>query len=375
MKIGVNALHTLEQRSGSGEYTASLLEALLKITKDEEFVTYANMFNVHNFPAARNNHTLAIWGSRSRRKEIRLLYEYLFLTRQIQKDHLDVFWGPTNFLPLKKVCPYIATVHDMSFFIDPLRVNLPRRLYWHTFIRRSVEIADHIITVSNNSKNDIVTILSCPPEKVTVIYNAAHPRYRPIRDSALLEEFRRKEGLPDHFILYVGNLEPGKNLARLVQAYGRVKKEGFGQYKLILAGAKRWLYSDIYQTAQRLGIERDVISVGYVPSGNLPYYYNLCSVFAFPSLNEGFGLPPLEALACGTPVVCSNTSSLPEVVGKAALTFDPTSVDDIAHALKRLLSDEDLRARYSIQGIDQARRFSWKESAQRTIEVIRGVIE
>jgi glycosyltransferase involved in cell wall biosynthesis len=206
-----------------------------------------------------------------------------------------------------------------------------------------------------------------PATKVEVVYNGVDPSFRPLPADEV-GAFRRERGLPDRFILFVGTLEPRKNVARLVEAYARLPER---RPALVLVGGKGWLYDEIFGRVEALNLSREIHCAGYVPADDLPWWYNAAELFVYPSLYEGFGLPPLEAMACGTPVVTSTASSLPEVVGSAGLMVDPTEIEELTTAMERMLKDRDMRQQMRAAGLAQAQRFSWVETARRTVETYR----
>ncbi|NOZ27369.1 MAG: glycosyltransferase family 4 protein [Chloroflexi bacterium] len=233
--------------------------------------------------------------------------------------------------------------------------------------RRSVLRARRIIADSFSTRDDLVQTWNIPSERISVVHVGVEKVYRPAPPEAV-EAFRRRRGLPERFVLYLGTLEPRKNVIAAVEAFARwIQATGDRTTWLILGGAKGWYYEQIFSRVQELGITDRVRFPGYIPSAELPDWYRAAEVFLYPSLYEGFGLPPLEAMACGTPVITSNTSSLPEVVGDAALKVDPHDVEAIAEALARLLEDADLRRQLREAGLERARLFSWERTARETI--------
>jgi glycosyltransferase involved in cell wall biosynthesis len=221
-----------------------------------------------------------------------------------------------------------------------------------------------VLAVSEHTKHEVVGLLGVPPERVVVTPNAARAHFRP-PDAATLAQFRARKELPEQFVLYVGTLEPRKNLTTLLDAYSQVVRSS--NAPLIVGGGKGWLYDAVFERLEALGLRDRVHFVGYLDEEDLPLWYAAATVFVFPSLYEGFGMPPLEAMACGTPVVTSNTTSLPEVVGDAGLMVSPRDAEALAEALLRLLRDADLRAELRARGLQRARTFSWRASAERTL--------
>ncbi|HUV89366.1 MAG TPA: glycosyltransferase family 1 protein, partial [Anaerolineae bacterium] len=211
-----------------------------------------------------------------------------------------------------------------------------------------------------------------PPQKIHIVYRCVGERYHPVSDPQIAQ-VRRSYGLPQSYFLFVGSVEKRKNLQRILRAGSHLWQSG-ERRPLVVVGARRWKYTQIMNTVQELNLERHVIFTGHVPDADLPALYSGADLFVFPSLYEGFGLPPLEAMACGTPVVTSNTSSLPEVVGDAAITVDPYDVEALTEAMRRVLSDADLADDLRQRGLERAARFSWDQAARETIDVYREVL-
>jgi glycosyltransferase involved in cell wall biosynthesis len=221
-----------------------------------------------------------------------------------------------------------------------------------------------VLTLSDFSKGEIVRRYCVSPDKVLVAPCAADPRFHPLKDKARLAEVRQHYGTGEHFILCVGDLQPRKNLKTLIAAYVKLRRADTIRQKLVLVGRKAWLYDDIFAAARMSGYQEALVFTGYVPDDDLVALYNAADLFVYPSIYEGFGLPPLEAMACGTPVVTSNTSALPEVVGDAAMTVGPLDVEALAGAIATVLASADLRARLSALGLQRAATFSWEATAR-----------
>ncbi|MBI3941603.1 MAG: glycosyltransferase family 4 protein [Chloroflexi bacterium] len=281
---------------------------------------------------------------------------------------IDLFHATEHLLPPLGKIPTVFTFHDAIYALFPA-YHLPlNRLFLGLMMPRFLRRADAVIAVSESSKRDAVRLYRIAPDRIRVIYEGVDPLYRPVWDMAKLAEVCRKCALPSAFILFVGTIEPRKNLATLFEAYQQLRRAGY-QQKLVVAGRQGWLHQSTFDRLKALGLEHEVIFAGYVASEDLPALYSLATVFAFPSLYEGFGLPPLEAMACGCPVLSSNTSSLPEVCGQAALLVPPTDVQALAQALARMLDDPGLRGDLRARGLAQAGRFTWERTARQTLEV------
>jgi glycosyltransferase involved in cell wall biosynthesis len=272
-------------------------------------------------------------------------------------------------------CPSVVTIHDTTLWRFPRYHPRRRLLAMRPLIPQGARHARAIIAVSATTKRDLVRTLHVPESKVHVVYEAAAPQFRPLARDSSLESVRHKYGLPRSFILYVGTIEPRKNLVRLLRAFNLVRRQGFGSHVLALVGSRGWKDSDILATAEQLGMDGAVRVLGRVHTDDLVALYNLADLLAFPSLYEGFGLPVIEAMACGTPVVASPNGSLGEIAGSAAEFVDPMQVESIAAGLRAVLSDVDRRAQLRAAGLEQAARFSWEATASQTRQVYESVLQ
>lgn len=277
----------------------------------------------------------------------------------------DLYHASDFVLPPTGGIPALVTVHDLSFLTVPQCADAGLRAYLSRVVPRSVRRAHHVLADSENTKRDLVRLLGVSPEKITVVYPGVEPRFQPVEEPAALAAVRQKYGLGDGpFVLGVGTLEPRKNWPALIRAWARLRQTTPLPHRLVIAGGKGWLYDDIFRTAKDTGLRDEIIFPGYVADADLPALYSAASVFAYPSLYEGFGLPVLEALACGTPVVCADNSSLPEAAGDAALLVNAADEEALATALHRLLTDEPLRQTLRRRGLAHAQKFTWGRSAR-----------
>lgn len=296
---------------------------------------------------------------------VRIGWEQLVQPFVLWQEKIDLLHSLAFVTPLISPCPAVVTIYDLSFILFPRSFRYGRRLYLALFTRLSARKARRIITISESTKRDVVRWWDVPPEKIDVVYCGVDRAFHPLPEKEVAF-FRQKRGLPERFILFVGTIEPRKNVARLIEAYSLL---GDRHIKLVIGGARGWLYKEVFFRLEELGLTGDVLFPGYIPYEELPLWYNAAELFVYPSLYEGFGLPPLEAMACGTPVITSNVSSLPEVVGEAGLAVDPTDSKGLAEAIHQVLGDETLRQSMRERGLSRAGRFSWAQTARATVEV------
>lgn len=285
----------------------------------------------------------------------------------------DVFHATNHLLAHFSRAKTVFTLHDLIFLHYP-EYHLPYNRWFLTLaMPRFLRAANVIITPSEWSRQDAIKLYGLPPEKIKVIYEAAAPHFRPANNPDWLRQVRRRYNLPPRYILHVGTIEPRKNLTRLLDAFAAVVPE-HPELQLVLVGKKGWLYDEFFQKLKILGLDERVVFPGYVDEADLPAFYELAEAFVYPSLYEGFGLPPLEAMACGAPVICSRASSLPEVVGEAGLLIDPTRTEELVQALSRVLANAGLRNSLKYQALEQATRFSWQYAAHDHAAIYRSVL-
>ena len=299
---------------------------------------------------------------------VRILWEQLALPWQ----RMDLLHSTAFITPLISPWPTVITVYDLSFLHYPAAFTPGRQAYLRLFAQLSCRRAQRVIAISQSTRRDLVRQWKLPAAKIDVAYPGVGGQFRPL-PAAELNAFRVRRGLPERFILALGTLQPRKNLVRLVQAYGRLRAQG-AKTKLVLAGGKGWLYQEILAEIERLNLDNDVILPGFVPDNELALWYNAAALLAYPSLYEGFGLPVVEAMACGTPVVSSNVSSMPEAAGSAGLLVDPHNTEALANALHRALTEAALREEMQAKGLAQAARFSWTGTAAATVAAYQRVL-
>ena len=370
LRITFDATAMPVRRAGAGVYTYHLARALAAALPDDAALTILD----------RRDTFADLDGARVRVEPLRLpgrarriLWEQTALPWRL-RGGADVFHSPHHSLPLAPTgCPLVVTVHDVTFRLLPARYTRARRLYMNLITAISARRATQVIVPSASVRDDFCRLFRVPASRVAVVPEAAAPTMRPIEDARLLAEARGRLRLPDRFILSVGTLEPGKNRATLLRAFALLRARGL-PHQLVITGQAGWGAESPLALAERLGVAGAVRLTGYVDDGVLPLLYNLAEAFVFPSWREGFGLPPLEALACGAPVVASDRPALPEVLGDAALYVPPNAPAALADALERLLTDDALHADLRVRGLARAAGYSWERAARETLAVYRRAI-
>ena len=383
MRIGIDCSLVPGERTGIGQYCYQLVHALSRIDSDNRYLLYPVFyytFHPHyrqvSLPRTANMQMalqrLPPFLVRALRHSRSPWFIREWLLGQVDIVHGTSFSAPRFRDPHKRL---VMTIYDLSFLVHPEFHQEENVRHALQGTRETLARADAIIAISRATRQDLIDRLHAPADRIVVTQLAAGSQYVRVEDSRRKTQVREKYRLPSDFILCVGSIEPRKNIARLLQAYARLTSARQTGVQLVIAGGTGWLNTDIYSTVRRLGLETQVHFIGYVEENDLPVVYSLAAVFVYPSLYEGFGLPVLEAMQCGVPVLTSNVSSLPEVAGDAALLVTPTEVDDIAYGLKRLLEDADLRAELRARGYQRAREFSWERCARETLAVYKNVYD
>ena len=294
----------------------------------------------------------------------RILWEQLAWGTAARQANVDLIHSMAFVTPLLSRLPSVVTVYDLSFYRYPERYPTPQRLYLQTQTRRSCQAAKQVIAISESGKEDVHQLFGVPLERITVAYPGLAPHFHP-PTAAQAAAFRADPAVPSRYILHVGTLQPRKNLLLLLDALAQLADK---QLKLVLIGGKGWFYEEIYRRIEQLGLQDRVIFPGYIPDDALPLWYHGAELLAFPSVYEGFGMPILEAMACDTPVVCSNASAMPEAAGDAALQFDPHDTTALVNCLQKVLDNPAQAATMRARGREQIKKFSWHTTGQKTAE-------
>jgi glycosyltransferase involved in cell wall biosynthesis len=364
-QVGLLAYALDRAAGGIGRYTRELLAAFHQIGFEPVILQAGGPppteFRTHNLPGSGLLPALLTLGQ-------------IQIARAARRHRLDLIHDPTGTAPLALTpARRVVTIHDAIPYVYPHTSTALDRLIYHRWLPLAIQKADAVLTDSQHSRKDILHYLPVTQERLFVIPPAANRHFRP-RPPEEVRQTLDRYGVPAPYLLYVGAIEPRKNIPRLLEAYGQLRR-WFEKWNLVVVGApNRWKASPVAETAESLGLSPFIHLTGFVPDEDLPAIYSGADLFVFPSLYEGFGLPVLEAMACGTPVVTSNSSSLPEVAGEAALLVDPTDVDGLVHAMRRVLSDPDLAADLRQRGLERAKGFTWERTARETLAVYKKVL-
>lgn len=392
MNIGVDIRPLMSKiRTGVGEYTYELLNAIFALDKKNHYFLFYNSYgdiseNIPKWAQENIRYIAAKWPNKIFNASIKLLHRPHIdkITAKntprslLPAPYLDFFFSPNlNFTALSKKTKFILTIHDLSFEFFPQFYSLKQRL-WHKTInpKKQCQQAALILAPSENTKRDIADRYKINEKKIKVIYPGLSSIFNtqyPISDARQKDnhkQIQKKYNLPSHFILFLGTIEPRKNITGLIEAFVKIHSSLPMPYSLIIAGAQGWDYQKIYKYAYSSPLKNQIKFIGYVEPKDKPALYSLAEIFVYPSFYEGFGFPALEAMACGTPVITSNRSSLPEVAGGAAYLVNPNNTAAISQGIFRILTNQKIKEYFKAHGLNQARQFNWTESAKQWLNII-----
>jgi glycosyltransferase involved in cell wall biosynthesis len=373
VRVGIDATALPPQPVGAGNYIIQLIRALVTADFDHQFVIYTQKHGPDLINLPRDGEVeWQVVDDMS--PGVRLIWEQTRFPGLIGRTRIDLLHSLHYTKPLRLPCASVVTFHDMTFFLYPHLHTRARRWFFPQMMRLSAKQADAIISVSESTRRDAIRLLGIDPEKVSTTQLGVDAVFRVINDLQAKEEIVSKYDLPEKFILYLGTIEPRKNLSLLIRAY-RLLVDSGTRLKLILVGKYGWMYEEVCKLVSELNLEEMVRFTGYIPQEQLPLVYNLASLFVYPTIYEGFGLPVLEAMACGVPVITSDIASLPEIVGEAGILVPTGDLDALFDAMKLVTHDKELREKLTNQGLLRARDFSWERTAQLTQQVYQKVLQ
>jgi len=375
MRVAVDSTPLLNQRTGIGQYTYYLVNNLLDVGNDLELVLFCTSLR-KSAPLAEiipKRPHLAYADYRFPARAMQKLWRTIGVPRvEFFTGKIDIFHA-TNFIaPPQRAGRLILTIHDVGFARMPAEHPEATRAYAGS-LPQEISRADKVIAVSDFTKDEVIDVLGVPEQKVTVIHNGVAPAFHVIENDRV-RDVLDKYGISKKYILFVGKIEARKNLSGIIDAFEIFKSKSKFEHQLVLVGSLGWRGQEAFDKIASYSLEEQVMHLGYVADEELPLLMGGADVFLYPSLYEGFGIPPLEAMACGTPVVASKTTSLPEVIGDAGVLVDPHSPDEIADALTEVLSDSGLRNHLIERGLKRAARFTWAKTAEKTLRLYEEVL-
>ncbi|GAB4506251.1 MAG: glycosyltransferase family 1 protein [Anaerolineales bacterium] len=372
MRIGIDYTSAARQSAGIGRFTRELIRAAMALDTGNEYrllVAGRQPIAEAHLPRTGRGFRL-VQTPLSERNLVRLWHRLQIpLPVEVFLGRLDIFHSPDFVLPPVARAVKVLTIHDLSFLRVPECADPRLRWYLGQVVPRSVRRADFLLADSESTRRDLIELLGVPPDRVQVIYGGVDARFAPVEDAEALRRVRETYAGGRPFILAVGTLEPRKNYPTLIRAFAQARQAARLPHALIIVGRKGWVYEPIFAAVDELGLHDHVLFPGFVPDEELPVLYSAADVLVTPSFYEGFGLPALEAMACGTPVIVSDVSSLPEVVGDAGVRIDPRDEAGLAEAMVHVVQDSALRAALRAAGRERARRFTWDDAARELLAV------
>lgn len=373
MRIAIDALLLGTRDSGVEVCIRHLVKALAKVDERNEYVIYvkrgAGGLGCESNPRFR----VVTTDVPSRVRTLRILWEQAVLPKRLKSDDIDVLHAPGYVMPLQAETPTVVTMHDLITLTHPELCKATNAAHYRLLLGRTARRAARIVASSEATKADIVSRLGVDAQKVEVVPLGVGDAFFCPVSAERRAEVKARYKLPDRFILFVGNLEPKKNLPTLVSSVALLKANGRLRHTLVIAGKKGWKHESIFRAVRRARLEADALFCDYVAQDDLPALYQMADLFVFPSLCEGFGIPPLEAMASGTPVVVSDAPALAESAGDAALVYSPNTAQELAKAIHKVLSNTFLRSHLAARGRDRAQRFRWEETARRMVRIYESV--
>jgi len=365
MKIGIDIRSAGGNKTGKGWLTYHIVKNLLNLDHDNQYILYTQD-GISAF-ANYKNAEMRIVKSKG-------IFWHRNMIKDAKREELDVFIAPTSYIIpsfLPKAIKSIIFIHDLVAFLFPNNHNKKAVIIERLLLKRALKKATMVMTISENTKRDIMSFFKYPEDKITIAYCSAGENFKPLNKEEL-EPFAKETSLPKNFFLAVGTLEPRKNYINLIEAFDVFSKK-YKDFHLVIVGGQGWKYEEIYEKVKKLYLQKKVHFIGYVSEKSLVKLYNLAKALVFPSIYEGFGIPPLEAMKCGCPVIASYTSSIPEVVGDAGILINPGEPMEIAGAMAKIINNQNLCAELKNKSLLQSKKFSWESSAKKLMNVINRI--
>jgi len=373
-RIAIDAQILRPRMSGVERSVACLVEALHGVAECYDFVVYCPRTAPRPSPARRDGFRLKRPLMPNAPRALRILWQQTVLPMRLITDRVDLLHAAAYTAPLLTPRPYVLTVYDLIALKFPQYCKPSNVMHYRLSLPRSVRRAARIIAPSECTRRDLIRLLHAPEDRIRVVPLGVGPQFHPMEDRARLHDFRKRYDLPERYILYVGNLEPKKNVPQLLEAFAAARRSGNITQRLVIAGQKAWHTGAMHEALKRHRLRDTVTLLRSVPESDLPLLYNSASLFVFPSLYEGFGLPPLEAMACGVPVVTTQSGALPEVVGDAALLLTHPSERELRVAMEKVVGNTYLQQTLRARGLERARQFTWERTARETVRVYDEVL-
>ena len=369
MKIAINALGPSKVKAGIGNYLANLISELSIIDKENRYIIFASSNNILFYRNENKNFKIVDIGFWANNKLLRILWEQLILPLHVVDYKADILFSPGFVCPLVKTSKNVTVIHDMTFFSHPYVHTFFKRIYFPFMIKQAVKKSEKIIAVSNNTRKEIIKYTHIAEEKIAVTLLAANkfPVAEIADEKKLLKE---KYGIDSDYLLFVGMIEPRKNIRLIIDSFNKIEDDNL---KLVIVGQKGWMTEELFERIGADNLEKRVIFTGFVPDEELSVFYKNARTFLYPSLYEGFGIPVLEAMSEGCPVITSNISSLPEVAGDAAILIDPENSKELSDAINKISNDSKYREELTEKGFDNAKKFSWEKTAKQTLSIFEEV--
>src|SRR3990167_7427 len=358
-----------EKRVGSGKYAFELLKQFSKV-QEHDFLIYFKKKPLPDLPKESRNFKYAVFGPKKMWTQFALPIKLTFSSK------LDVFFSLGHYGPRFSKIPFVITVHDLSYLHFPDLFKKEDLYQLTNWTKYSIEKSSHVIAVSETTKDDIIKNYGVNPSKISAVYEGFDENRFKLQLKEKIAKIKKRYKIRGDYLIFIGTLQPRKNIERLIEAFHKLVRNSkfeIRNYKLIIVGRRGWLYDSILEKVKKINIEDKVTFTGYVSDSDLPALVSGADVYVLPSLWEGFGIPVIEAQACGTPAVVSNTSSLPEVVGNSAFLVDPENVNSIANGIKKVLTNEELRRDLIKRGYANVKRFSWQKCAEATLDTLERV--